>query len=78
MKLTSNCEAPTTMGKPCKVKAEVVNGEISRWRRYHHPDIAPMTHAHNRERIRAYWQRRRLAGQLAATAPPRDVGPTDV
>jgi hypothetical protein len=72
MKLTSNCEATTTFGKPCKMRAVIVGGEISKYCRCHHPQIAPLTHAHNRERIRSYWQRRKLAEALAATGMPRE------
>jgi hypothetical protein len=61
------CEGRTIHGKRCRM---TVHRAGMRFCRYHSPDLRAAAIADNTRRLRAYWQRRRVAEALAATAPP--------
>jgi hypothetical protein len=56
------CEATTAKGEPCKMTA----ARGSKLCKYHDPQLAPATHARNREAGRKYWETYRVMKALAA------------
>jgi hypothetical protein len=66
------CEGTTIRGERCRMTE---HRKGMRFCRYHHYDLREATIADNTRRLRAYWDRYRLAAALAKAGSA--VGPTD-